>query len=182
MMIRGFKAVLGFLVAGVLALSLTANAAVITRTLGEFDLVSSETTPPPFNVGTFPSFAIPAGEVIVSAVISGAFGNSGFAFSSPVDLFTDGIGVGSCVGFCVPPLTSAWEHVYASTEFGALADGIVALTGQPTAAPQNIHLDDTTLTITTRAAPAAAPEPAGLLLLGSGLVLLAALRRKARLA
>jgi hypothetical protein len=181
MMKSGLKAVVTLLVTGFLALGLSANAAVITLTLPEFNgpVLPPETLfpQPAVPVGTF-SFTIPAGETLVGALIDGGFGNSSAAGSAPVDLLLDGLLVGQCAPLTLcTVLSELWDHTFAPGELALLADGSAVLTavqqGQPV-----IHLGITTLTLNTVAGPSAVPEPAGLLLLGSGLVLLAALRRK----
>jgi len=153
----------------------SAQAATISASLPEFN--GPESAPEakyplePMAVGSF-SYAIPKGEAISSAVISGTFGNTTVDSSAGVDLFLDGIVVGQCVkeGACFSAITS-WSYDFKPKNFSALADGVAELTANQTS-EYNVRLGETNLTVQT--ASTSVPEPSamlGLLALGAGAAL-----------
>lgn len=155
-----------------------AEAATITQTLPEFDFDGESPFPnTPQTIGTY-SFSIPTGEQIVSAVISGTFGNSSFPNTAPVQVFLDGLNVATCSNSSEPCYFSqtptAWSFTFNSSQFALLSDGIGVLTSIQT--DQFVtRLGETTLTIET-APTTPIPTPALLPgLIGMGV---AALRKR----
>jgi hypothetical protein len=175
---RKAKAALVVLGACLLSLSLApaAKATDISLTLPEFNGPShsdSESYPkPPITVGTF-NYTIPADEHIVSADISGTFGNSVVTGSAGVDLFLNGLLVGqnlkSGPGFT---MTVPWSHTFTPAEFSALESGTATLTATQTSEFE-IRLGETTLDIHS-----VVPEPSSLALLTTGGLPLLAFRRR----
>lgn len=152
----------------------TVRADVITITApefnGSFHGVKEPYPLPSVLVFTF-SYTIPSGHEIVSAMISGTFGNSQDPTSAGVDLRIDGLLVGQCVRFApcwTGPGPTPWGHTFLPGSFSLLADGTASFTATQTA-EFTIRLSPTTLIIVTRPLGAEIPEPLSLILLGSGL-------------
>jgi hypothetical protein len=159
-----------------------AAAATILVTFPEFNgppHQADESFPQPsVTVGTSP-IAIPAGEKVVSAAISGFWGTKDDPDSTAgVDLFLDGIRVAQCVA----PSTGCWvgttgqrpwSHTFTVSELVKLNDGSATFTAVQTSGLR-IRLGETTLAVQTALPPPvgiAAPEvvptlgPPGLLAL-----------------
>jgi hypothetical protein len=141
-----------------------AQAAIITSTLPEFSgELFDESTPfplPSVTVGTF-SYIIPSGEQIVSASISGTFGNSDVPNSSGLNLLLDGLQVAQCVRFadCYSnQMPEQFNFTFSPVDLSLLKDGSALVTAIQTS-ESIIRLGSTTLTLKT------VPEP--LTILGS---------------
>jgi len=149
-----------------------AEAAIITSTIPEFNgssFSSDEPFPqPPVNIGIF-SYTIPTGEEIVSAVISGTFGNSVVPNSSGLNLFVDSFQVASCARFdplCYfGSIPTPWSFSFPASAFSFLTDNSMTLTATATQTSEFvIRLGETRLTIET-APIASVPEPTSVLAL-----------------
>ncbi len=163
--------------------ALCLNAATITATLPEFNGPLNTTGPfgTTLNVGTF-MYTIPVGQQIISATLTGTFGNSQFPDAAGVDLKAGGILFASCAplascdtGMVIEP----FSFTFASANFALLSGGSLAVTATQTSG-NIVRLGAETLTINTQPTErgAATPEPASLGLLGAGLVALGMIKRK----
>jgi hypothetical protein len=145
---------------------------------------------PALTIGNF-SYVLPQGEKVVSATISGTFGNSEFQSSAGVDLFLDDLLVGQCK-LATPCWFNfngliPWSHTFSSSEFSLLEDESATLTAIQTSF-KNIGLGETTLVIETEPVVIPPPSPPGnmlptpepstWLLLGTGIGLLSLSRKK----
>ena len=152
----------------------TLSATTITLTLPEFNGPWQPDGPypaSPVNVGTF-SFAIPYGQHIVSAVLTGSFGNSEVVNTSGVDLYGDGVRIAQCLenDICDTATdgTTPFQYSFNSASFGLFTDGSFAVTAVQTS-PKEIRLGAETLTLETECS--SVPEPASFALLAAGLLL-----------
>lgn len=131
-------------------------------------------------VGTF-NFVLPQGESIVSATLSGFWGNSGQYTTAGQVLYADNdLQVASCAYgdtcWAAKSAPLAWSYSFTANQFSYLTDGTVNLTDKQIACCQ-IRLGVTTLTIET--APAV-PEPGTYALALAGLAVVGWMgRRKA---
>ena len=114
---------------------------------------------------------------ILSATVSGTFGNSTVYSTAAVDLFGDGAFLGECVfnDVCWTGAQGLTPYSFAVTNLADLLDGLFEFTIQQDG-PYYTRLGEATLTINT--GPTAVPLPAGLPLLLAGLGGLALLRRR----
>lgn len=139
----------------------------VTSTLPEYNFDGSPPFPAPQNlVGIF-SYTIASNETIVSAVISGTFGNSLFTSSAGVDVYLDNLLVAQCFEFdqCWEgPGPVNWSFTFDSSNFSLLEDGEAILTAAQTSEFVS-RLGVTTLTIETITKsdppqpPTSIPEP-----------------------
>jgi PEP-CTERM motif len=130
-------------------------------------------------------FMLPAGQNVVDAVFSSTLGNSMVGSTAVMNVFVNTVEVGSCPSFLSPcaqfgQAPIPFTHSFTPTELLALATGSVDLSVVQSGCCV-IRLGDSTLTIDTTAATAT-PEPATLAMLGAGLLGLAAVRRRIRVA
>jgi hypothetical protein len=155
-----------------------AQAATISLTLPEFNGDYYSVGPYPYyTVGTY-SYTIPAGEKVVSAKISGQWGNSTVTTTANNTIDLDGIEVADTYDFDPPPYSTPvtlWSYVFAPSQLGIFADGSAVLGTQMTS-EYVIRMGETNLELTT--APCPVPEPTSMVLglLGIGGAL--GLRRK----
>ncbi|MBW4684810.1 MAG: PEP-CTERM sorting domain-containing protein [Komarekiella atlantica HA4396-MV6] len=141
-----------------------AQAAIITSTLPEFSgELFDESAPfplPSVTVGTF-LYKIPSGEQIVSASISGTFGNSVVPNSSGLNLLVDGLQVAQCIRFAdcyYNQRPEQFNFTFSTGDLSFLKDGSALVTAIQTS-ESIIRLGSTTLILET------VPEP--LTILGS---------------
>lgn len=154
-----------------------ARADVFTLTLPEFNtpFVPPPGPPPvtPFAVGTF---NFPAGQQITAASLTGTFGNSVSSSSAATDLFLDGLLVAQCLAgaACTNPGPTPFSFAFSAANLALLTDGAATLTAVQTSFGA-IRLGQLSLRVET------IPEPATVVLLGTGLAAAAAgLRRRRR--
>jgi hypothetical protein len=158
-----------------------AHSATITIAIPEFS--------GPLPIGTFPRPAIDAGQFvfavpvddIVSATVSGTFGNSQSPSSSGVDVFFDGVMIAQCVPStpCTQtPGPDAWSYAFNDPQIDLLlSDGLGLLTAVQTG-PVFIRLGSLKLTLETPSRPVPEPMPAALLATGLLLTVVNRTRRK----
>lgn len=139
-------------------------------------------------IGAF-NFAIPAGNFVTSATLSGTFGDVNYPTTALADLFVDNgtINVGgcdlnpdgsypACAAGTVDGSLVSWSHTFTSAELGLLASDFTAGSLDFTAVQNSfgaLVVGSPTLTLQT-----ATPEPSSAFALASGLLALAALRRR----
>lgn len=144
-----------------------ADAISIALTLPELNYFGGPDFPSPEQlVGSF-DYIIPAGEQIVSAKLTGSFGNSSYPNSAAVDLSLDGLLVAQCRFLDV--CWTSWQRTpwsYVFSDFSLLSDGHAELSSTQTS-EFTTRLGATTLSIET--APTAVPGP--LASLGAALAL-----------
>ena len=137
-----------------------ATAAIYTDTIPLFDGARHEpwdTYPlPVVNVGTF-TLPIPVGESIVSATISGQWGNAIAGTTARNELYVDGLLVADTDDYSPDPYSTPYTPwTYTFTDFSVLQDGVASFDAVQTS-EYNIRLDETTLTVETQTG--VIPEP-----------------------
>lgn len=162
--------------AALFCLSGAAQAATLTDTLDEF---SFDGQPPfPTAVQTVGTFRFdPMGERIVSASISGSFGNSLSASTAPFQLFADGDFIGECLTSDPCFVAPADAFQFTLSNLSILLDGEVVLSLFQTA-QSVVRLGQTTLSVET--APSPVPLPAAGWMLVAGLAGFGAVRKRAK--
>ncbi len=160
----------------------TARADVFTFTLpnfnGSFVPPGLPLPAPAQTVGTF-NIVIPAGQPIIAASLTGTFGNAVNSSSAASNLFLDGILVAQCApgaactggGGAAGP--TPFSFAFTAANLALLADGAAVLTAVQTG-PGAIRLGQLALRVET------IPEPATVVLLGTGIAAVGASLRRRR--
>jgi len=142
----GQALLVGLLLGGLTPVEASTITIVIDEFNGEFFDITDPYPRGPVTIGTF-SFSLPSDRRIVSAVITGSFGNSVQKTSAGVDLSLDGVQVASCVKpqpcWADPPIDE-WS---AAVPLSVLQDNIAVLTGVQTS-EYVVRTGAATLTIT----------------------------------
>ena len=172
-----------FVFAAAVLLALPAMANNLTVTLpeysGPFYDQNTQFPLPSVTVGTF-TYTIPSNEQIVSATVSGTFGNSLINTSALSNLFVAGIQVAACSSTSDPCFASSgpdgsdvtpWSYTFTASQLAALAGGSANFDAVQNSA-YAVCLGTTTLDITYT------PEPATLLELASGVIGIAMTRKR----
>ncbi len=140
---------------------LPVNAASFTITLPEYSYDGNSPFPNASQlVGTF-NYLIPSNDQIVSASLSGTFGNSIVSNSAAVDVYLDSLQVAKCLfqSTCwTSGVPTPWSYVFAPGDLSLLADGTANLTSIQTSEAIT-RLGPTTLTIETASTSASVPGP-----------------------
>jgi hypothetical protein len=162
-----------------LSISASLHATTVTTILPEVNGPSLPSGPFPaslLDAGTF-TFAIPAGEHIISAILSGTYGNSQVPNSAGLDLYADGLLIGQCLANALcdtnPDAVTPFSYSFNSANFNLLADGSLGMSVVQTSG-NVVRLGAETLTIQTSAS--GVPEPGSFILLGAGLLLVTLVR------
>jgi len=169
-------------------LSPSAKADVITSTIAEyngpqdFDFNSADYPLSSVLIGDF-TFAIPTGQTVLGATISGTFGNNDVSPNTALsDYFVDNgaINVASCDDPAANCFTGGtgeptpWSHTFSAAELGSLSAAFASGTLDFTAV-QNFAVS--VATGTTTLSISITPEPATIFILCGGLAGIACLRR-----
>ncbi|MYM21051.1 PEP-CTERM sorting domain-containing protein [Duganella sp. FT135W] len=155
-----------------LALAPATQAGTFSGSLPEFDGSGANGVE---TVGTI-MFSIPSGEMAVSAVLSGMFGNSTVSSTSIHTVWADGVLVASCPdssAYCWTTGPQAWSHTFTGAELSIFADGQVVITTNQTDCCV-VREGEMSL----RGVTAPVPEPESGLMLLAGLGLLSLLKRR----
>ena len=143
-------------------------------------LSSAKFPQPPLTVGTV-VFAIPRGERVVGATISGFWGSSVVPDSTAgVDVLVDGILVAQCVKlvpYCYDPAPAArpWSYTFTDDELSKLSDGTATMTAVQTS-DDTVRLGQALLTVRTSPVPGVPTlSTLGLVWLAAGLAAAGAL-------
>ncbi len=130
------------------------TATTITTTLPEFNGPYNPTGPyplPAVTVGSF-TYTIPAGEHIITAVITGSFGNSFFPDTAGVDVFAGGVMIARCVQLTACDTTlvapSPFTYTFSPANLSLLTPGFLAVSAVQTGG-NYIRLSQLKLTIVT---------------------------------
>lgn len=157
---------------------------------GNFYDYSSAFPPASIAIGTF-SFAIPTGDAVTGATISGTFGDVNVPVTALTDLFVlnGSIAVGQCDatggGTIYPPCAAGtidgslvpWTYTFSAADLGNLAAAFTAGSLDFTAVQNSFgSVIIGTPSLDLQVAPT--PEPASLFTLAGGLLAMAALRRR----
>ena len=163
--------------------ALSLNAATISATLPEYN--GPMNAPGPFpastlNIGTF-TYTIPVGQQIISARLTGTFGNAQFTNTAGVDLSAAGLLFASCAPLAAcdtGEVITPFSYDFAPGNLFLLNGGSLNISAVQTNGNM-LRLGTETLTITTQTSPnAATPEPASLALMGAGIVVLGLIKRR----
>lgn len=171
------KVLLTALLTLLLGLASNAQAATITSTLPEFNGDRYDVGPfPMLTIGTF-NFVIPDGEKIVSAKITGQWGNSVAKTTAHNIMYLKKTELADSRDFSEDPygLSSytPWSYEFNSEEFGILSNGSATLFSKMES-KYRVRLAPTTLEITT----APVPEPSSMVLGIMGLGSMLGFRRR----
>lgn len=169
-------------IAGLVSGLLLAGASHATQlTLPEYDgngVVGATET-----IGTF-DLGLPAGQSVISATISGFFGNSTSPSTAAQEIYADGVKVATCAygADCWSNIDQPlpWSYTFTGAQLdpfkGLFADGKIVLTDTQTDCCV-IRLGTTTLDFTTGPTPAV-PEPGTYLMMLGGLAAMAWVSRR----
>ncbi|NNF17476.1 MAG: PEP-CTERM sorting domain-containing protein [Gammaproteobacteria bacterium] len=168
----------GALLTLVLTVSQAAMAVPVTATLPDYSS-PGDTSGFPIDLGDVGTFVFATGDML-SATLSGTWGNSDYALSSAgADVFLDGILVAQCVEFdsCWQDATGtlAWSYTFTAADLalGILDDGMANLSVIQTSS-FSVRLGSLALD----GEVVATPEPGIYSLLGIGMIGLVLVRRK----
>ena len=146
-------------------------AQVVTSTIPEFSgtLQTSGFPQPAVKVGTF-TFAPPSSTTLLSAMLTGQFGNSASSSSAGVDVFIGDVLVAQCVRLA-PCYFGTVPFVFTFTpeQLALFASGSATVTAVQTS-ESYVRLGPMQLTLTYGPATSVVPEPATMTLLASGLL------------